>query len=68
MYSSSFADVFARWDGMNLALPVLIASSNVKKTELLQVIIKPRFQISTDNNGYQQIPAAFKETVATVMF
>lgn len=60
MYSSSFADVFARWGGMNLTLPVLIASSNVKKTELLQVIIKSRFQISTVNNGYQQIPAAFK--------
>lgn len=52
---------------MNLALPAIIASSNVERTELWQVKRKPGFQISTENNIYQQLSAAFKETIARTM-
>lgn len=71
MHSPSFADVYAidlTSEKMNLALPAVIASTNVKRTELWQVKRKPGFQISTDNNIYQQTSAAFKETVARTMF
>lgn len=57
MYSSSYAEAGAvelKLHGLSLALPAIIASSNIKRTEHLLIIIKPGFQIPTDISYLQR--------------